>query len=222
MDTHPRTTADRGNASFFGRITASSTHELSNVVAIIRELSGLMGDLLAGAAGNGVVNVEKFQSIVGKIEEQTVRGNTIIKRLNRFAHSADVPVVTVKLNDILTDITDFSRRFAVMKNIELETQLPADSPEIGTNPFLLMRAVFTCIDISISSSDTDARIVIGCEKKDTGAQIYVTGPCINIAEQHSEKNELIDVLMKEINGAFGVESQGTNSQRCLIDIQSLI
>jgi C4-dicarboxylate-specific signal transduction histidine kinase len=54
---------DRENA-FIGRISASMTHEIKTVLAIIRESSGLMRDLLALGKDGALAYHEKFGKLL--------------------------------------------------------------------------------------------------------------------------------------------------------------
>jgi len=56
---------DEGLA-FFGAITASISHELNNVIAIIDQSAGLLNDLLAGAQYGRPITNEKLERISKK------------------------------------------------------------------------------------------------------------------------------------------------------------
>ena len=48
------------DALFMGRMTAQATHEMQNILATIRESSGLMEDLLA-MGGENFAHAERFK-----------------------------------------------------------------------------------------------------------------------------------------------------------------
>ncbi|MCP4728076.1 MAG: HAMP domain-containing histidine kinase [bacterium] len=188
--------------TFFGRITAGISHEVNNVNAIIRELAGLMNDLLYGAEQTGQINTEKFKEIVTKILEQTKRGEKNIKMLNRFSHSADHPKKLVTINDLINDITDLSKRFARLKHVTLVADYPDYTCEVNTSPFLLQFAVFSCIDLLINSADEYGTINIGFSENDDYTDISVTGVIRKEDEKKSERIDTIERLVRELNGKF--------------------
>jgi signal transduction histidine kinase len=77
--------------AFFGRVNASISHELKNVMAIISETAGLLGDLSDMAATGSPVPPDMLKSCTGSIMEEIQRGFTVIRQMNRFAHSIDTP-----------------------------------------------------------------------------------------------------------------------------------
>jgi len=87
-------------AAFMGRITAGVTHEMKNVLAIIKESAGLMEDLLALSKDASFPHREKFSSVLSKIRNQVARGVDISTRLNAFAHSPDRRPADVDLIDL--------------------------------------------------------------------------------------------------------------------------
>ena len=208
--------------AFFSRITTSVTHEINNVTAIIRELAGLLDDLLYGAEQTGQVNIEKFRKISEKITYQTKRGELIIKRLNRFAHTVDIPVNTLNLPDILQDITDLCQRFAALKNIQLETQFPQENIELTSNAFLLQFAVFVCIEQSLNASDNYGSVTVSFSVNESGAHIFITGTPVKNNEQYIAGREILEYLLKKLGGKVEVTSDNTDKHTYILYIPGSI
>ena len=80
---------------FFGQISASISHELKNVLAIINENAGLLEDLALMADRGKPIDPERLIKMAATVKRQIGRADGIIKNMNRFAHSADHPVETV-------------------------------------------------------------------------------------------------------------------------------
>ncbi|MEA1946209.1 MAG: hypothetical protein U9N83_02770, partial [Thermodesulfobacteriota bacterium] len=70
--------------AFFGKITAGITHELKNVLAIIRESSGLIGDIMSISPEAIIKYQEKIQNSMVRIKDQIERGVNLTDRLNKF------------------------------------------------------------------------------------------------------------------------------------------
>jgi C4-dicarboxylate-specific signal transduction histidine kinase len=123
---------------FFGRMSASISHELKNALAIIKENSGLLSDYIHMAGKGMAVEPERFEKIALRIDAQTRRADAIIKNLNQFAHSVDVPSKSLDLNEILSLLAALHNRPAAMRQVALESR-PAESAVVVTaNPFLLL------------------------------------------------------------------------------------
>jgi C4-dicarboxylate-specific signal transduction histidine kinase len=70
----------RSNLNFFGKITASVTHELNNVFSIINEYNGLLEDQIFIAESELTPNIEKLSRIQDRLAKQIARGETIITK----------------------------------------------------------------------------------------------------------------------------------------------
>ena len=84
---------------FFGRVSASISHELKNILAIISEAAGLLNDLTEIAASGGDLKLEMLENCSRDIIGEIQRGFITIKRMNAFSHSTDDPLKEVDLND---------------------------------------------------------------------------------------------------------------------------
>ncbi len=78
-----------GATLFFGKMSASTTHEIKNSLAIINENAGLLSDLAQLTKNGHSLSPEKVDNISEKIQKQVQRTDLILKKLNRFSHSVD-------------------------------------------------------------------------------------------------------------------------------------
>jgi C4-dicarboxylate-specific signal transduction histidine kinase len=123
---------------FFGRMSASISHELKNALAIINENSGLLSDYIHMAGKGMALEPERFEKIARRIDAQTQRADAIIKNLNQFAHSVDVPSKSLDLNEILNLLVALHNRPAAMRQVALEPRPAESAVMVTTNPFLLL------------------------------------------------------------------------------------
>lgn len=148
---------ERGLA-FFGRIAASVTHEMNNVMSIIEQVSGLLDDLCAGAESGNPLDIEKVRGISERICKQVERGVSIIQRMNKFAHSVDEPVKDLDLNELAENMVELCRRFAGLRKLRIEWR-PADAPvRLVSKPFLLEQVIFTGIDAAMRKSRREGAV----------------------------------------------------------------
>jgi C4-dicarboxylate-specific signal transduction histidine kinase len=147
-------------AAFFGRITASITHEFKNILAVIQESSGLMEDILDVTENDAFPHKDRFVKSLDRIRRQIQRGIDITTCLNRFAHSPDHSPASLGLNEMAEQMIMLASRFARLKNVALESS-PSDSPlVIKTDPVILEMAVFESIEILLNTIDSGGKITL--------------------------------------------------------------
>ncbi len=112
---------------FIGKITAGVTHEVNNVLASIREISGLMTDILSITDEKSFPRKEKFQTSLQKIQNQVQRGVKLTSQLNKFSHLSDNNKTDVDLNELIEHLIFLTERFARIKNITLQNQSSTQS-----------------------------------------------------------------------------------------------
>jgi signal transduction histidine kinase len=138
---------------------ASLSHDLKSVIATINEVSGLMEDLMDAATEGGTLSQERLLALCRKINKHTARGETLIRRQNRFSHSVDPPrQKRIDLNMMLADICELSSRFAALRQVRLEGRFPGKETLITVDPFALQHAIVLCIDLAIEAA-AERRVV---------------------------------------------------------------
>lgn len=106
----------------FAGISAIVTHDLKNTLAIINENAGLLDDLACMVGENGGVPADRVQTAAAKVSQQVARSNTIIKNLNRFAHSGDAPVAQAAVGELLSLMVALTGRRAAMRSIAVTVE----------------------------------------------------------------------------------------------------
>jgi C4-dicarboxylate-specific signal transduction histidine kinase len=160
---------------FFGRMSASISHELKNALAIIKENSGLLNDYLGMMAKGVPIEPQRFQTVAKRIETQTVRADAIIKNLNQFAHTIDSSTKPVDLNELLTLFLALHNRPAAMRQVALETGY-ADSPVvISTSPFILLNILGLALDFALNAVPPGGTLSITVGKSQTEALVGFGG-----------------------------------------------
>lgn len=129
-----KTTTDRTCVLVFAKISAAISHEIKNTLSIINENAGLLEDYAQMAEEGGGVSLERVRSVTETIAKQVDRSNTIMKNLNRFAHSADSCLAHGNLLETLTLVVALTNRQAAMKNITIKLECP---PDIALSTYLI-------------------------------------------------------------------------------------
>ena len=170
MGVKPDIIAETG-LQFFGRISASISHELKNVLAIVNENAGLLEDLSLMADRGKPLDPARLKMMAAAVQKQVGRGDEILKNMNRFAHSSDEAVADIDLNQTIELVGALTARFAALRSVQVDLQLTASSPTISTAPFFLMNLLCLCLDISMSASGDEKRVEIVVEETANSAQI---------------------------------------------------
>lgn len=158
---------------FLGRQTASQSHEVTNVLNIINEVAGLMGDLLYGAGQGRPLDPDRLTQLTAKIAAQVKRGNQIVRAINQFGHSADTPLAVFDVRAVLERITFIARRPATLHETLLETDFPEQTVSLENSPLGFQQAVFTAFEIALAAATDKRRITIGYRLVSEGLQLTV-------------------------------------------------
>jgi signal transduction histidine kinase len=156
-----------------GTLTTMTTHELQNVLAIIRESAGLLGDILDANASVRLKHRPKMDEALGHIATQVDRAKKLLDALNRMGHSPDPDVqdccdLALQAQALL----HLCQRPARLKEITLQFT-PAAHPLLVQTPaltvftegFAFLRALLdvcpsqSCLEISLDSTPEDHRLV---------------------------------------------------------------
>ncbi|MBI5252389.1 MAG: hypothetical protein HY912_23080 [Desulfomonile tiedjei] len=148
---------------FIGTITASVTHELKNVLSIIKESAGLMEDLIALAPENSMPHKDKFVRSISRIADQVARGVELSSRLNSFAHTSDEPRARVDLNQAVEQAVFLSQRFARLRGAELKNTKSEKQHQVTTDPLGLQMLLFSSIGLLMAEAAPGAAITLQVE-----------------------------------------------------------
>ena len=172
MDIKGDTIGEQG-LKFFGKMSATISHEINNALAIINENAGLMQDFTLMADKGIPLDPKRLNTLAGKIIQQIRRAEGIVKNMNRFAHSVDESSKSVNLSDIVEFVVALSDRFASMRGVTVEPK-PTEIPvTIITRPFFLQNLIWLCLDFAMDAVGGGNAIDIISEKTETGAQVRI-------------------------------------------------
>ena len=154
--------------AFFGKVNASISHELKNIMAIISETAGLLGDLADLASRENPVEPDMLKNCAGSIVEEIQRGFSTIRQMNRFSHSVDIPIQTVNLLDTL-DLVIHLSAFLSFAGTARITISEADKPVVLTCPFLLQTVFYQALLHTYKYSGPGSEISVSIDAQDPSA-----------------------------------------------------
>lgn len=159
---------------FFGKMSASISHEIKNALAIISENAGLLEDYTFMTKKGKPIDPERLRSLSEKIIKQILRADRIVTNMNRFAHSTDESFKSVDVRDVVELMAELSARFAAMRGVTLEPMPPTGPVIIRTRPFLLQNLIWLCLDFAMDTTGEEKNVGLIAEKSQDGARIRFT------------------------------------------------
>ena len=160
---------------FFGKVSASVSHELKNVLAIINENAGLLEDLTFAARRGSPIDPDRLERTVQNFAKQIRRADEILKNMNRFAHSVDQFEAQVDLGDLAGLVAQLAGRKAAMGRILLETTPPSQPVVLTTNPFLVENPIWLTLECAIAATAAGGTIRLESEKTNDAVLLHVSG-----------------------------------------------
>lgn len=166
----PAETAMR-EAVFMGEVTASITHDVQNVLAIIQQSAGLMSDLLDLSRKESLKSLgfrkgfpyhDKFKTLIGAINEQVERGTGLSEGLNRLAHAVDDrpgPTDAAGMAKLLFSLIGrIARKRRVVFALETGGPVPVDCPPMAV--LMGMYAVARALINALSNCEVRVRVEV--------------------------------------------------------------
>ncbi len=166
---------------FMGKLNASISHEIKNVLAIINEHAGLLEDFTLMAEKGMPVDPERLKQVAGKIQSQIQRADTIVKNMNTFAHSVDEAKGTVELGGLLSFMAVLTERLATMRGVTISVVAPPPPITVTTHPFLLQTLIWFCLEAVMETAAAGKELHLGARADEQWAQVVISGL------EHTEK-----------------------------------
>ncbi len=190
--------SDLVEKAIFSRVSASISHELANVLTVIGELSGLIGDLVVAAKRGRPLSTEKLAVTAKKIDTQVTRGKSIVMHLNRFARSGDVPTKKLDLKEVLERFSALIDRMLRQRGTTLTLQLPSEPVEHTGDELGIYRLLFGLADCL---AEGKASLVLALEKNASSNTLHFFAQT-TAAASTSEKEALIALasFVREMGG----------------------
>ena len=163
-----RASNTREGLEFFGRISASVSHEIKNVFAVINEAAGLIQDFTLMAERGMDLDPERLKNVAKSIQGQIRRGDAIVKNMNQFAHSIDEEVRDTDLVELLKLAVALTMRMADMNQIRLVIG-DCEPVSMAVNPFGLIRLLHSSMAAAFGTMAVGDTLTIGVKPTDDGA-----------------------------------------------------
>jgi C4-dicarboxylate-specific signal transduction histidine kinase len=203
----------------FGRIGAGVTHEMRNVLSVIREYSGLLRDLLSTATRKKPPDAEQLIKLSESITNQVRKGTALMERFSQFAHAADEQTASFDLRELARNTAALTRRSIAQVGCALEVDLPDEPIPVRSNPLSLQQAVYAGIQLILEAVDQAGReepVTITVARRSSGAVISITSGAGAAGSGLVDRGERIARRMKELDGSVETSSDDSTLSICLM------
>jgi C4-dicarboxylate-specific signal transduction histidine kinase len=192
---------------FFGKMSASISHEIKNVLAIMNENAGLLEDYASMGEKGISIDLQRLKSLAGKIRNQVQRADGIVRNMNRFAHSVDKAENAIEMGELLALMTTLAHRFATMRGVTLELKPPQKSVTITTNQFFLEHLIWLCLEFAMDRAGNEKLVGLILEKEGSAVRIRFTGlEDLQPPTMNSFPTDATKALLEAIGAKIGVDS----------------
>lgn len=164
-----------------GRLSASVVHELNNPLSGILNYIRLMIRITNRGALDSK-NIEKFQKYLTLVESETSRCSKIVSNLLTFSRKSELKFNEININELLEKCILLSQHKLMLQNIEIETNLNPEIPEVladfNETQQCVINLIFNAIDampdggvLTLTSSFNPDNEMVEIKIEDTGCGI---------------------------------------------------
>lgn len=150
---------------FFGRVTASVTHQIKNELAVINETGNLIGEIMAMAEQGREFDPGRIRELAQRVVKRVENSNRVVKMLNKFAHSAESVedrADGLGTLELMAGLYEWQAGFKKI-GLNLEPFPGEEPPQVGVNPFLLERILWNALEAAVEESPTGGRVGLSLE-----------------------------------------------------------
>jgi C4-dicarboxylate-specific signal transduction histidine kinase len=208
--------------AYIGRLMAGLSHEFKNHLAIIREFSGLVADLLDLEEAEDPTNRERYKKIISGIDERVTQAAEMCRFLSRFSHRMDKPLASFSVNDLLQEEMYLLHRFARQKQVELVSSYDDDLPVIFNNPSLLQFAIFCIVWPALELLETNGRILIALRRQAGAVEIvlHLQG-AMNNSEGATPWHEMLPEIIPMLGAELSRRSNQEGNSEIVLRVSSI-
>lgn len=178
---------------FCARVTASATHEIKNELAVINEQSRLIQELLAMAAQGKEPSLERLEQIIGRVVVRVGQADMAVRRLNAFAHSADLDRSRADAGRELAVIAPLFERIASRHQATLALADQAPPSPVAGRPILVEQAMWSCLE-AVAEVASGQEVRLSVEQRSSQVAVRFE------AQVSGEPNEPPQALLRSLGG----------------------
>lgn len=154
--------------SFLCRVLASATHDMQNILAIIKESGALAGDVLHINGPPRMKHGDKLLSALHTVEVQVERGRTLMTALNICAHAANAEYATLDLSVFCERAGVLVERMVRMKECAFVLVRQLDKGQIRADGFDFLQSVYRAVELVLSACQAGDELTLALQSAGNG------------------------------------------------------
>jgi len=162
-------------AKFMGAVTALSMHEMQNVLAIIRESAGLIGDILKVNAKVDFKHRPNMERTLEHITTNVDRGKGLLEATSRLAHAPDDDLLdSCDLCVYARTLALLSERLVRLKGAAVRFTPATGSLPVATGALTVLMAGYRSMQWAVGSGTKGGTVSLDIEM---GVDFHVLNIC---------------------------------------------
>ena len=154
-----------------GTLAAGVAHEINNPLAIIRESTGWMKQLLTKDELKDMPRRSDLEKALDKIDKSIERASRITHQLLGFAKKSDYAMSDVNLAELMQEAVQLIRHETKKRNISIIWKIASPPDTIWSAPYEIRQALLNLLTNAVHAIGYDGSITIGLE--DLGDQLAI-------------------------------------------------
>ncbi|WP_027370278.1 HAMP domain-containing histidine kinase [Desulfovermiculus halophilus] len=192
---------------FMGRVVASYSHEIKNILAIINESTGLMHDLLNLKQEGLDAHAQRFSKVLEDIGQQILRGQELSTFLNTLAHAPDKEVDGVDVIRSMQAVFALSSRLVKNASMRVRLDQGASKLYVNTRPVECMQCIFCALEWAMSQSQAGDEIVFRPRDATDGVQITVSGWSVEPGAAEEDQMTSLQDAVSALQGTCALQGK---------------
>ena len=163
------------DAPFVAEVTAGTTHEIRNILAIVKESAGLIEDLIHAFNKRGSLDQDKLTRSLGRIDAGVARGTEILSNLNRFAHSLDDAQDEIDITREIQQVASLCQFRARGGRHLIQVQPGSQNFRLVVDPFRFQMSLFAAVGCCLEQLPEGSTVSISTHRNDDRPTVEFTG-----------------------------------------------
>jgi len=206
--------SDSRRVEFVARVTADMAHELRNVLAIVKETAGLIGDLTTLDTSNSPDH-DKIMNLVARVQRQADRGAKLTDVVHQVVRSCEDPGLPTELNQAAAHVAVMSCRQARKKRQSVQVTPCDDELHVLGRRLGVYVALHAATECCLGLLPESAVLAVNLRPPTDGAPVDLMGSLGGIAVRIQPTRTPSWDSVRDAVADIGASLQAGNGNRIL-------